>query len=231
MKYYQISRSAEPKIIGRKDGMSQVELIENSKIDKDDRSLDFENHFSRYNKDFWNNQDIVFNLNPPLFSGKLRKGAKITDLMEYGPVYHYLYRIYSEKYINIIKRFSIGDYKTFNFKVEDVNKMFHLLFIRSVTLNEIFYDKSIVVTGHKIVNNIKYHNIKTSQEYIEFNKNFPTGGFKKLTISKKYYGRDIIQTEVNSLPFYSEKLIDFLLDCGITGLEIKYKNSIQLEFI
>lgn len=230
MKYYQISRTSDPKIIGIKTGTSQVERLEDSVL-KNDQYLEFKNQFSGYNIDFWEKQDIVFRLNPPLIMGRMRQGAKKTDIMEYGSVFHFLHRLYSEKYINIIKTFNIGNYKTFDFKIEAIEKIYYLLFIQAITLDEIYYNESTVITGHKVMNNVKYHEIKNPQEYLEFNSKYPTGRFELLTISKKHYGKDIIQTEVDTSPFYSERLIDFLLDCGITGLQVAYKNSIALEFI
>ena len=230
MKYYQISRTADAKIIGIKTGTSQVELMVNN-IEKNQNYIDFENHFSGYNKEFWNNQEIVLNLNPPLIKGKLRKGAKITDLMEYGPYYHFLYNIYSEKYITIIKHFKIGDYKIFDFEINNVTEKYFLLFIKALTYHDVNFNSSTIITGKKILNNLKYHEIKSRDEYIEFKLKNPLAKFEKIAISKEFYGKDIIAIQGAPDYFYSEKLIDFLLDCGITGLEVSYKNSIQLEFV
>lgn len=84
MKYFQVSRTSAPKIIGIKTGTSQVEIDEDI-IEKTKSYSDFKNHFSGYNEEFWNTQDIVFDLNPPLIKAKMRKGSKIMDIMEYGP--------------------------------------------------------------------------------------------------------------------------------------------------
>lgn len=230
MKYYQIDVSCEPKIIGVNNGVYQVE-IDQKLIERNQNYVDFDNHFSGYNIEFWNTQSKVKELNPPLIRGEMLKKAKVTDVMGYAQNFHFLYNIYSKKYINILKTFNVGYYKTFEFKIKNVDELYYLLFIQTITLDKIFYEKSTVVTGHKIMNNIKYHTIKSPQEYIDFNAKFPTGRFEKLAISKGYYGKDIIKTEIDSLPFYSEKLIDFLLDCGITGLQVSYNNSIELEFV
>lgn len=229
MKYYQVSRTSEPKIIGIKTGASQVELLDD-KIDKNQNYKDFENHFSGYNKGFWHNQHKVFELNPPVIKGKLRKNAKQTDIMEYGPVFSFLYCIYSERFISILKSFNLGSYKLFDFEICDVVDKYYLLFIQSIILEEIIYNKSTVITGYKQLNDIKYHSINNAQDFIEFKQKEPTSNFETLTIPKKYYGRDIIDIQATALPFYSEKLIDFLLNCGIVGLQIGYNNSIKLNF-
>ena len=230
MKYYQVSRSAEPKIIGVKDGMSQVELTEDS-IEKNQSYIDFKNHFSAYNQDFWHTQDKVLTLNPPLIKGRMRKKAKITDIMWYGQVFDFLNFILSQKYIDIIKIFNIGNFKTFEFKIEDVTERYFLLFIETIIFEDINFEKSIVTTGYKVTNNLKYHTVNNLIEYREFKQKNIISSFEKLAIPKKHIGKDIIETQATVLPFYSEKLIDFLLDCGITGLQVSYNNSIQLEFV
>ena len=80
------------------------------------------------------------------------------------------------------------------------------------------------------MNNVKYFNINSSDEYKKFIHTNPLGGFEKIAISKNHLGKDII--EIQSAPtFYSERLIDELLKSNVTGLDVKYKGSIELDFI
>jgi hypothetical protein len=230
MKYYQISRSAEPKIIGRKDGMSQVERIEDN-VEKKQNYIDFKNHFSGYNTDFWHTQDKVFALNPPVIKGRMRKNAKVTDIMKYGQVFDFLDLILSQKYIDILKAFNIGNFKTFDFEIENIREKYYLMFIETIILEEVDFNKSIVTTGYKVTNNLRCHTVNNLTEYKEFRQKNIISTFEKLAIPKKYYGKDVIETQATVHSFYSEKLIDFLLDCGITGLQVSYNNSIQLEFV
>jgi len=230
MRYYQIDRTSEIKIIGRKDGMSQVERIEDS-TDETKNYIDFKNHFSGYNPDFWQTQVKIFTLNPPVIKGRMRKNAKVTDIMWYGPVFDFLDHIYSEKYINIIKAFNIGNFKTFDFEIENIPEKYYLMFLETIILEEVDFNKSIVTTGYKVTNNLKYHTVNNLLEYKEFRQKNIISTFEKLAIPQKYLGKDIIETQATVQPFYSERLIDFLLDCGITGLAVKYNNSIQLEFV
>lgn len=230
MKYYQISSSAEPKIIGVKTGASQVELVETN-IENNQAYIDFKKHFSGYNQEFWHTQDKVFRLEPPCIRGKMRKNANITDIMKYGQVYRYLFEMYSEKYINIIKSFNIGNYKIFDFEIENIPEKYYLLFTETIILEEIDFDKSILTTGYKVTSNLKYHTVKNILEYKQFKQKNVISSFEKLTIPKEYFGKDIINVQGIVHSFYSERLIDFLLDCGITGLQINYNNSIQLEFV
>jgi hypothetical protein len=229
MRYYQIDRTAEPEIIGIKTGTSQVELLE-SKIHKNLNYEDFEKYFSGYNVEFWKNQNKVFELNPPILKGEMRKNANLTDIMKYGSTFSFLPLLFSEKFIDILKTFNIGNYKTFDFEISNISELYHLLFVETIILEEINFDKSTIISGFKQLNNIKYHSIKNTQEYIEFKQKQPISNFETLVIPKSYFGRDIIAVQTIPQSFYSEKLIDFLLDCGITGLQVAYNNSIKLDF-
>ena len=151
--------------------------------------------------------------------------------MEYGPWYSFLHNLYSQRYIDIIKVFNISQFKTFEFQIQDVAEKYFLLFIETIIFEDINFEKSIVTTGYKVTNNLKYHTVNNLIEYREFKQKNIISSFEKLAIPKKHIGKDIIETQATVLPFYSEKLIDFLLDCGITGLQVSYNNSIQLEFV
>lgn len=230
MKYCQIYRTAEPKIVGVKTGASQVELRLNN-ILQNEEYINFNNHFSGYNKDFFQNQDRIENLNPPIFNGVLRKNAKITDLMEYGPKFTNLNNLYSQKYINVIKSFNTGDYSLFDFEIENVKEKYYLMFIKTISTPEVIFDKSVMYIGHKILNNLKYFSVVNYEDFLQLVEKEPLIRYEKVAISKEYYGRDIISVQATGGHFYSERLIDFLLDCGITGLQVSYNNSIQLEFV
>jgi hypothetical protein len=231
MKYYQISVSAEPKTIGVNNGVYQVKIDEN-KIDKEDiKFINFVKWFNYNNNLFWKEQNNIKLLQSPIIKGEILKKAKITDIMGYAPNYHCLFNTYSEKYINIIKTHSIGDYSLFDFEIENVKEKYYLMFIKTITTPEIIFDNSILYTGHKIMNNLKYYSVENYEQFIQLLEREPLIRYEKVAISKEYYGRDIISVQATAEHFYSEKLIDFLLDCGVTGLAVKYNNSIKLEFV
>jgi len=231
MRYCQIYRTAEPKIVGVATGASQVELIVNESQPDYLNYLNFEKHFDFNNKEFWEKQYNVQSLNPPIFNGVLRKKATVTDLMKYGQMFSYLSFIYSQKFIDILASFNVANYKAFPVAIKDVTELYYLLFLEGITCQEIIFDKSLVYTGHKVLNNLKYYEISTNDEFIDLLEKEPLATFEKIAISKEHYLTDVINIQGAGAYFYSEKLIDFLLDCGITGMEISYKNSMQLEFV
>ncbi|WP_035626103.1 hypothetical protein, partial [Flavobacterium hydatis] len=99
-----------------------------------------------------------------------------------------------------------------------------------ITLEDINFKKSIIYTGHKIRKNVEYKKIDNFQGYNEFKNIYPIHDFEKISISKEYLGRDVINIQASVRPFYSERLIDFLLDCNITNLYVSYDKSIELDF-
>ena len=230
MKYYQIDVSAEPKVIGVNNGIYQIE-IDRNKILSDERFDQFMGFFNYKNKDFWKSQRQAMDFKIPVIEAKLLKKAKVTDMMGYTSRIKFLYKVYSSKYLEILKAFNIGNYACFEVKIENVKEKYYFIYFETILLEDIDFNESSVITGHRQHNDIKYHSVKNKAEYIDFNYNNPLGKFEIIAISKDYLGKDIICVQATSLPFYSERLVDFLLDCGITGLQIGYENSTQLKFV
>jgi hypothetical protein len=228
MKYYQVSFDVET--TGLKNSIYQIVIDKNSMQQNND-FYEFLTFFNTKNKEFWDNQKRIQTIKIPKIEARLLKNAKVTDIMGYTQNIPFLDLIYSEKFINILKAFNIGNYTTFEVEVENVKEKYYMLFTETILSKKIFFEYSLVYTGHKVLKNIKYFNFSNYDDYWLFKQNNPLAKFQKITISKEYYNRDIIDIQTSSLPFYSEKLIDFLLDCGITGLQVSYKNSIQLEFV
>jgi hypothetical protein len=230
MKYYQIEVSAEPKIIGVNNGVHQIE-IEKKAMQKDIAFKEFLDFFSTQNTDFWRNQDKIKNLKIPVIKAKLLKKAKVTDIMGYTENISFLYNVYSEKYINILKAFNSGNFSSFEINIENVIGKYYIMFVETVPLEEINYDKSVLYSGFKPRNyNVKYYKVNSYKEYKVFMIQTPIHDFEKISISKEHLGKDVIKVQASSKLFYSEKLIDFLLNCGITGLQVSYNNSIELDF-
>lgn len=227
MKYYQISLDVE--VTGVKNGIYQIE-IDKPKMENDIVYQEFINFFSYKNSDIWQEQDKINLFNIPPIKAKLLKKAILTDIMGYTPSISFLKYVYSKKYIDIIKSFNLDQHSTFEIVIENVLEQYYMMFIKTIRLQEINYEKSKVITGYSVTNNVKYHDIKSSEEYRQFLGQNPLGRFEKISISKKHFGKDIIDIQASEKPFYSEKLIDFLLDCKIKGMQIAYSNSAELDF-
>ncbi|OXE99607.1 hypothetical protein BC749_12420 [Flavobacterium araucananum] len=230
MKYYQISHSSEPKVIGVKNGIYQFEIDYNN-LTKDIESQSFLDFFDYSNKDFWSDQERIKNFKIPVIKGEMLKKATVTDIMGYAPIISYLNEAFSYKYVSILKEYNIDNYGTFKIEIQDVLERYYLLFNKTICLDEIDYKESTLVTGHAMMDNLKYYKVENEFEYIEFKQKNPLGKFDKISISKEFFGKDIICIQPLANPFYSEKLINGLINEGITGLEIKYENSTKLSFV
>lgn len=231
MKYYQIGMTAEPKVMGVTNGIHQIEINKKA-MHQDDVFKEFLNFFSTHNTEFWKKQEEIRNIKIPVIKAKLLKKAKVTDIMGYTENISFLNNVYSEKYINILNAFNIGNSTTFEVAIENVSKKYYMLYIETIPYEEINFEKSILYTGYKPRNfKVEYHKINNYEEFREFIKRIPVFNFEKISIPEKYQGRDIISVQASSLPFYSERLIDFLLDCGVTNFEPSYNNSIELGFV
>lgn len=230
MKYYQIGVSPEPKIIGVKNGVCQFK-IDYEKISQDDIFQSFLAFFDYYNKDFWKNQEIIKKFEIPGIPAEMLKKAKVTDIMGYSPKVTFLNEAFSSKYFNILKEYDVDILGAFEVKIQNVIEKYYLLFNKTICLDEVFYKESVLMTGHAIMDNLKYHHVDNEFEYIEFKQKNPLGKFDLISIPKVYFRKDVISIQHLSNPFYTEKLINRLLNEGITGMEIKYENSIKLNFI
>lgn len=227
MKYFQIGLDVES--TGLKNSINQVE-INIEEIRKNNSYNEFLDFFNSKNIGFWCNQDKIKDIKIPPIQAKLIKNAKLTDMMGYAENISFLTNVYSEKYVNILKKFNVDLYNTFEVSITDVLQKYYMLFVETIRLDEINYERSLIITGHRVTNNIEYYTVNNREEYLEFRQKNVLGGFEKITISEEYYGRDIISIQAIGRNFYSDKLINFLLDCGVTGLYVRYNNSIELDF-
>ena len=229
MNYYQAYLNPEPKIIGVNNGISQIK-IGKEEIVNDDSFKEFRDFFNYDNKVFWVNQNYIFDFKIPVIKAKLLKKAKITDIMGYTPNITFLNNAYSSKFIKILKQFNLNHHKTFEIKIDNVSEKYFLLYHSTILLEDINYIKSTTYTGHKILRNIKYHSINNYEEYRTFIISNPIHSFEKICISKEYKNLDFISIQGTSYNFYSERLIEVLTKNNISGLQVSYTNSIQLEF-
>lgn len=229
MNYYQAYLNPEPKIIGVNNGIYQIE-IGKEEILNNASFKEFRDFFNYNNKAFWVNQNSIFDLKIPVIKAKLLKKAKITDIMGYTQNITFLNNLYSSKFIEVLKQFNLKDHKTFEIKIDDVDEKYFLLYHRTIPLEDINYKRSVIYTGHKVLKNVKYHSINTHEEYRKFITSNPIHSFEKICISKEYENLDFISIQAASYNFYSERLVEELINNNISGLKVSYANSIKLEF-
>lgn len=227
MKYYQVRASGEPEIIGVTNGIYQVEIDKKEILNNQNYDA-FESFFNYNNKGIWTEQEKIDFLNPSLIKGKMLKKAKVTDIMGYTPSYALLNYIYSESFIDVIKDFNIDYYKMFPFKIENVEMLYYLLFVNTIRIDELNFERSVVFTGRKILKNEVYHSLKSFEDFLELRKEFPLISYEKITISKKFKNRDIIAIQSAVDNFYSERIIETLYKKDLKGIDVR--SVIELDF-
>ena len=123
MKYYQVGVSSEPKIIGVKNGIHQVQIDKEEMI-RNFSFKEFLDFFRSQNSTFFENQEIIKEFKIPAIKAEMLVRAKRTDIMGYTPNVSFLNRLYSAKYIDILKKFNVGNYTTFKVNIDGVEEIY-----------------------------------------------------------------------------------------------------------
>jgi hypothetical protein len=153
MKYIKLRLNWNPKIIGVKNGVQQVEIKDNGFLD--------EIYFKKI-YDFLKNPKF----SNPEFEIKLEgiaplKGMKLTDVLSYGPYFFNVPFIVSEKVKNIFDKFILPEHY-----------YFPVSFLPSIAVNTQYYLFYVKMYGYEIVNEkecLFFNGSKLSgKEYIKF---------------------------------------------------------------
>lgn len=104
---YVLDSSAEPKVIGVRDGGSQITLSDSNQND-----LNLKPYLFNDNK-LWPDLKID-NLSKykSELHFNLKKQAKVTDYLSYAPYLH-IVGVYSDRFVNLLKKFNLHDNITF----------------------------------------------------------------------------------------------------------------------
>lgn len=222
MEYYIINLSPEPKDIGVKNGIYQIN-IEEKIMNLNNNYVSLINNLNYKNRaHFLKNQKQILNIENFTIKGKKLKSAKLTDLMGYSPnIYSFKY-IYSQKFINILSKYNIGKFNDLNFEIENIYENYFLRYFYRIPIEEVDLKNTYFDRKPWYNELFKLTNIE------ELNKD-NSAHLRILTIPKKYEGLDVISTQIENLLFFSDRLIKNLLEDEISGLKINY-DSVKLLF-
>jgi hypothetical protein len=175
------ANSAEPKTIGVRDGLHQVEITRSSIED-----LEF----------LTKNGINLKNKRNPIIKGTLRKNAIITDIMLFSHWIQDIKYIVSEKFVECLKVFEESKkYHLFKIEIEEVNENFYLLqvpMIKSVEINFLESDLYRMRDSLKLTRD-RIH-VKNYEEYIKL-INEGMYNFNKICIPVKYSNRCILNVQ------------------------------------
>jgi hypothetical protein len=215
--YYILDSDADPNVIGVRDGGSQAEIHRGGFSDKKlyDRTIAFLGSY-----DSWIRLRKEPDFNIELQCVRLKKSAKITDFMRYGPVLLNCPFIVSENVKKIFSKFNIGKYNIYNVNVytkDDSFIKYNLFFCMSLDFNVINFEKSVLYTGLSFnKNNIL--KIRSLSQYEDFVANTnEIFRFSKYVLNDNF-DRTLDLFVLGSRIFVSEKLCREIINNGLTGI-------------
>ncbi|WP_156305396.1 imm11 family protein [Sphingobacterium endophyticum] len=217
--YYNIRLDWDPKVIGVKNGIYQVEL-DNTAYQKKDYTI-LESLF--INNEFTAKQEY-----PELhfkFCFRKLKSAKKTSFMSFTPYLNHVHFLIHNKVLDLLKDFNVQKYKDYEAVIydsptENIDNNYRLFFCVLQDWNVIDFENTVFTSGG-FVNNPKIdHKFSDENEMKKFNGIVKV---KTLALSKSFDNSlDFFLTRLGGL-FVSEKLKSALEAYGATG--IKFNNG------
>ncbi len=230
--YYIIRKSSDPKIIGVKDGLSQVLIDEQSFLSKDYYKK-FSTFFSpqRYLIDP-NATNAIPDFNVKVDRAQLLKSAKLNDFIDYHYILPQTPFIISKKIKNIFESLKLKGIYFYPVNIYSNDKAiedeYFLLYTFQVEYNAIIFHKSILVKDlhfepYQVIN------ISSVDELNKSKEDYGLSQFKKLTLKKEsLFNNDFIVTTMSEI-FISELLRDIFIQEKVTGLNIIESDVLSVE--
>lgn len=218
-KYYVLSIDPDPKVIGVRDGGSQAVIQRSGFSDKNiyDKVLSFLGSYDSWLRE---NEEPSFAIE--LQCVRLKKSAKTTDFMQFGPALMNCPFLVSEKSRSLLNNYKISKHKFYPSVVQTnfcEQLKYQLFFCMSLDLKVIDFKNSIIYEGLQISNNTileinsiqEYESIKKStSKLIRFNK----------YVLNEFFDKNLDMFVLGSNVFVSECLRYELLKADLTGIEI-----------
>lgn len=222
--FFQIRTCLDSKIIGIKDGLNQltIDLDDSTDIEGKERFLKLLNHYNV--KQFLTQTNDVFSQDYNELKGKLRKNAKLTDVMEHDVMLWGSKFVVSEKFKNLLvdEKICEQEYKLFPVEIEGLSEDYYLLYIPMISLvNVVFRESSIYLTKHISPMKSNYElpilDVKTYEDYkvIEgLNK------FRRICLPKEYGDKDILSVQGAVLPYFSKRLVEKMIELAFSNVQV-----------
>lgn len=220
--YYSVELAWEPKIIGVKNGIYQVEL------DK-----------TAYTKDTYGQIDSLFisniiaeNQQTPaidfIFYFKKLKSAKKTSFMSFSPYLSQCHFLIQKNVLEIFKYFKIQDHIAFEAEIydsykEDHDTNYRLFYMAHQDWDVVDFEGTVFTSGGFGNNPEIEYKFMDEKEMREFNG---ITKVKTLSLTTKFdFSLDFFHTRLGGI-FISEKLKSALEDKSFTG--IKFKKEVEV---
>ncbi|MBT1706558.1 hypothetical protein [Chryseosolibacter indicus] len=228
MRYYKIGKAWEPEIIGVKDGLAQADLIE----EKTDDYREIKDFF--YGQTYWDRKDFLPTKEFIFKYIKLRKNAKVTDLLSFAPHLLGIDFVLSSKVKRLLNGLDLNNNhffatNLFDFNGHVIHEQYFVLYTIYFGFETVNFKKSVFFSGDDQLGHKQYHNFETWRNWEDY-WDRPDHEFvkaEKIVIAEKHPG-DYIKTRLGG-PFISERLLDRWTSFGISGFVQLNDQTIEFE--
>ncbi|MDO6855328.1 hypothetical protein Q4599_17255 [Cellulophaga lytica] len=215
MTYRRVKKSSDPKIIGVKNGIYQVEIKPNISFQnkKEEKLFDnyFDNSLSYFKSTEYKPLDksaITYIRFIPL------KSAYETDIVSHSPNVNAMFGIISDKVLRLIEKFKLPEFIKIRAEIEGFENDYFFVGFPIISYDLIDFSKSkFYHTKNQIITKVK-----NKEDYIE-NSILSSNLFSQELFLLKKVSTDIFYLQSEGL-FFSNKLLSALEKENITGLEI-----------
>lgn len=208
--YKKVTEESDPKIIGVKNGVYQVDLKEQKSFATKEEQKYYDSFFDRgTNRMLLNSFKKIDEEKISIITYFPLKSAKETDFVSYAPREPGINFLVSEKCLKVLEDFKLPDYNKIKVSIEGFSNKYYAIGFPMVSNNFVDYANSL------FVNLMTKENLEINNEEDYKNKKYI--GNKKIIVKDKL-DFDIIGVQGFGL-YFSEALIEAVKNNKLTGLQ------------
>lgn len=233
--YKQISHNPEPSIIGVKNGVYQLEFLEED-LKKNKNYQEIDKLLLGYNPEFYQDkeQDRISNLSIDYLKGSFLKKAKKTDIVVFSPHLNGYSYVISQKFLDCLNEVGVSkdEYHLRKIEIDNVDFNYYLFFVPMIPMTEIIFPKSALFPEEDALldaSEKRYTSFKDYQEYKKYSEEHLFNRWAKITLDKKFGSRDLLNLQANANLFFSDRLIKCLQLKKVSSLMIKDNPLLSFE--
>lgn len=227
-KYYQITTTIDPKVIGRSSGPYTIKITTKG--------------FGKYAMEncrgmlmYFAHKDTIYEHLPDNLTGTLERKKKCIDYMDYYPKFLSLNAVVSERIKRILEELNVGknEYILKPITIKNADEPYYLLFVPILDYSELIFPKTVfedifpkdafgrvLVKGEDIVFNSVEEYLSTKGAYT----------IRKGVLPQKYSEYDILHLPACPEAFFSERILKAFEEAGIVGYDIWTNSYKKLAF-
>ncbi len=212
-KYIQYTNSADPKIVGVKDGLYQIEVdFQDLSNSCNQDTLDISNYDVQHNHQY---QSIE--LDNIEISGALKKRAILTDVMVFTPYMKSFNYIVSSKFVDILLDANVPshEFRLVNIEIRNSIDQYYLFHCSQISLNDVIFQDSKIYSIRDSIKSVKpYLSIPSVEDYLNSDEILQ---FDEVVLPASYQSFSMISIPGISNIFFSEKLAKMIEERNITN--------------